>query len=271
MSRVLSVVALAAAFLGAALVADTAAAQTLRLGGTGGAMGMVRRIADAHAAAGLRIDIVPGLGSSGAINAVADGVIDLAVTSRPLKPKEAEKGLVAILFARTPMVWITSHPAPAGINSADIPGIFAAATPTWADGSPINIVLRLASDTDVAIVEGYVPGLAEAFAEARRRPEIPVAATDQDNAAVAEQLPGSFAHAGLSQVVTEHRNLRVVPIDGVEPTLENLESGDYPWGKPFYLVYAPGTEEAAGGLLEYLRSDQGRMLLRDAGSLPVTE
>ena len=269
--RSFSVVVLAAAFLGAPSLAETAAAQTLRLGGTGGGMGMAQRIADAYAATGIRIEVIPGLGSSGAISAVADGAIELAIASRPLKPKEVGQGLVAAFFARTPIVWVTSHPAPPAIASADIPGIFESMTPKWADGSPINIILRIASDTDVSIVEGYFPGLAEAFAVARRRPEIPVTATDQDNVAVAERLPGSFVHAGFSQIVTENSDLRVVPLDGVEPTPESLESGAYPYEKPFYLVYAPGTAEAAGRLLEFLRSAQGRTLLRDAGSLPVGE
>lgn len=271
MFRSVSVVLLAAALLGAPSLSDTAAAQTLRLGGTGGGMGMAQRIADAYAASGPRIEIIPGLGSSGAINAVADGVIELAIASRQLKPKEVERGLTAVFFARTPIVWVTSHPAPPALGSADIPGIFKAVAPKWADGSPIHIVLRVASETDVSVVEGYFPGLAEAFAAARQRPEIPVTATDQDNVAVAEQLPGSFVHAGLSQIVTENRDLRVVPLDGVEPTPENLESGAYPFEKPFYLVYAPGTADAAGRLLEFLRSEQGRTLLRDAGSLPVGE
>jgi phosphate transport system substrate-binding protein len=271
MSRLLSAAFFGAAVIAAPALADTTSVQALRLGGTGGGMGMAQRIAEAYAASGPRIEIVPGLGSSGAINAVADGVIELAVASRQLKPGEVARGLTAVYFARTPIVWVTSHPAPPSIGSADLPGIFAATAPKWADGSPINIILRLASDTDVAIVEGYFPGLGEAFAEARRRPEVPVTATDQDNVAVAEQLPGSFVHAGLSQIVVEDINLRIVPLDGVEPTLESLERGAYPYEKPFYLVYAPVAADAAGRLLGFLRSPQGQSLLRDAGSLPVAE
>lgn len=269
MSRMLSAVFFGAAVIAAPALADTVPVQALRLGGTGGGMGMAQRIAEAYA--GPRIEIVPGLGSSGAINAVADGVIELAIASRQLKPNEVEQGLSAVFFARTPMIWATSHPAPPGIASAEIPGIFESMTPKWADGSPVNIILRVASDTDVAIVEGYFPGLAEAFAAARRRPEVPVAATDQDNAAIAEQLPGSFVHAGLSQIVVEDIDLRIVPLDGVEPTLENLESGAYPYEKPFYLVYAPASADAAAGLLDFLHTPQGQALLRDAGSLPVRE
>jgi phosphate transport system substrate-binding protein len=269
MSRSFSAALLAV--LGVVAFAAPAAAQPLRLGGTGGGMGMVQRVADAYAETGTRIEVIPGLGSSGAINAVADGAIELAITSRRLKPAEEERGLKAVLFARTPVVWVTSHPAPPGIRSAEIPGIFAATSPKWPDGSPIRVILRTPSDTDVAIVEGYFPGLAEAFMEARRRPEIPVTATDQDNTAAAEQLAGSFVHSGLSQIVTEKSNLRVLSLDGVRPTLENFESGAYPYEKPFYMVYAADSAEAVARLLEFLRSEPGRTLLRDAGSLPVVE
>jgi phosphate transport system substrate-binding protein len=169
------------------------------------------------------------------------------------------------------MVFITSHPRPPRLASADIPGIFAAVDPLWPDGSPINIILRTASDTDVAIAEQSFTGLAEALEIARQRPEIPVTPTDQDNATAAEELPGSFVHSGLSQVVTEKRNLRMVALDGVEPTLENLESGAYPYEKPFYLVYGASTAVAAEGLLRLLRSEEGRAILRDSGCLPVAE
>ena len=262
-----------AAFVATPFLAESAAsAETFRLAGTGGGMGMAERVAAAYAVAtGATIEIIPGLGSSGSVKATGDGAIELAISSRPLKPAETALGLTAVLFARTPMVFVTSHPRPPGLASADIPGIFAASDPRWPDGSPINIILRTASDTDVAIAEQYFPGLAEALEVARQRPEVPVTPTDQDNATAAEELPGSFVHSGLSQMVTEKRNLRMVALDGVEPTLETLESGAYPYEKPFYLVYAAKTADAAEGLLRFLRSEEGRAVLRESGSLPVTE
>ena len=61
-------------------------AQTLRVGGTGAAAGMMKTLGEAFSAAtpGVRLDIVPSLGSSGGIAAVRDGALDLAVPSREL-------------------------------------------------------------------------------------------------------------------------------------------------------------------------------------------
>lgn len=77
--------------------------------------------------------------------------------------------------------------------------------------------------------------------------------------------------AGLSQILTEKRDLRFVPIDGVEPSLESLESGKYPYKKDFYIVHSTKTKAVAERLLEFLRSAKGSIILRETGNLPVIE
>jgi phosphate transport system substrate-binding protein len=131
--------------------------------------------------------------------------------------------------------------------------------------------LRSRLDGDTKILEERFAGMREGFAAARLRPDVPVAATDQDNAELAERLSGSFVQAGLSQMIAEKRNLRLVPIDGVEPTLANLESGKYPHEKLFYFVYQATKSAAVDRLLDFLRSAEGRKILREAGSLPIAE
>lgn len=248
------------------------AAETLRVSGTGGAMPMMQHIAAGYAAAtGNRIEVVSGLGSRGAVRAVADGKLDLAVSARPLDPEEAARGLTAIAFARTALVFITSHPKPNSLNSGDLTGIFRSTNSKWADGSPIHLILRTRFDGDSLILQETFAGMTEALETARQRKELPIAATDQDNAEMAERLPGSFVQAGLSQIKTEKRNLRFVPIDGVEPTLANLESGKYPYVKKFYLVFTASKKAAANSVLDFVRSDKGRAVLRETENLPVTE
>ena len=252
------------------LAGQASAADTLRLGGTGGAMPMAQHISTAYAAqGGPTIEIVPDLGSSGAIRAVADGVIDLAISSRALKAEESARGLKDTRFALTPLVLITSHPAPGSVKSSDLPQMFGTQTAKWPDGTPVRVILRPKSETDNAIFILQFPGMAEAIDAARLRPELRVAQTDQDTASTAEDLPGSLVQSGLSQIVTEKRDVRLVAIDGVEPTLENFESGAYPYEKRFYLVYAEKTATAAQGLLDFLQSDEGRKVLRETGSLTV--
>lgn len=267
-----SMVAFVASLMAGPLAGHDALAQSLRLAGTGGAMPMMQRVATAYAAAGgPQIEIISGIGSAGAIQAIADGAIDLAVSARELRAEEVALGLTEVPLARTPLVFVTSRTDPPSLSSADLAAIFSAVKPLWPDGTPASIILRNASYVDSQLVENGFPGMKEALAAARQRPEVPVAPTDEENVALAEQLPGSLVQAGLSQVITEKRNLRLVTLDGIEPTLANLENGTYPHEKRFYLVYAERTGAAARALLGFVLSEAGKGVLRGSGSLSVTK
>lgn len=266
----LPTLAFAALFALPLLAAPAASADILRLAGTGGAMPMAEHIAAAYlAVSGTKIEVIPGLGSKGAIQAAADGAIELAISARELTTKEAALGLTAVPIARTALVFVASRTRPTGLESTELTSIFSSPDPKWADGSPIQLILRTTQDGDTLILEGLIAGMHEAIETARLRPEIPVASTDQDSADLAEQLTGSFVQAGYSQIVTEKRNLRFIAIDGVEPTLENFETGKYPYEKVFYLVYAGPYEAAAKHLLEFLGSAKGQTILRETGNVPV--
>ena len=113
------------------------------------------------------------------------------------------------------------------------------------------------------------PGMAAAIEVARQRPDVPIAATDQDNANMAERIPGSLTSSTLSQVKMERRNLRFVAIDGVEPSLENLESGAYPFAKPIYFVLPAKKSPLAERFIAFLGSPAARGALRATGNLPI--
>jgi phosphate transport system substrate-binding protein len=254
------------------MAGNGAAAETLRFGGTGTAIGMLQQVGAAFAAAtGVKVEVVPSLGSTGAIRALTDGVIDVAVPARPLKADEFATGLRQVAVLCTAFVIATSHSSPNGLKGADLAGIFKAENPTWADGTPIRIILRPQSDTDTALLGQLFTGMGEALEAARRRPEMPTAATDQDNAAMAERTAGSLVGTTLSQLKTEHRNLHVVPLDGVEPTLANFESGAYRFAKKLYFIVRRDSAAEAQRFVDFLQSPQGVKALREAETLPGAE
>jgi phosphate transport system substrate-binding protein len=262
----------AAALLVLNLLAGTAAADTLRVGGTGGAIDMMRHVGMAFTTAGGdKVDIAMSLGSNGSLRALADGVLDIAVSARQLLPDELKHGFVVLPISRIALLFATSHRNPNSIASTDLAKVFAATRPAWADGSPLRVILRTRLDGDTMLMNELFPGMRDAIATARERPDLPVAATDQDNTKLAESLQGSFTVAGLSQLEMEKRDLRYVPIDGVVPSLANLESGAYRYGKPFYLVLPAKRSTVAQRFLDFVRTESGRTALRESGTLPVEE
>jgi phosphate transport system substrate-binding protein len=223
------------------------------------------------AAEGIRLDIALSLGSSGALRALADGSLDIAVAGRPLWPEENKSGLVVVPVARTALVFATSHRNPNDLRSADLAPIYASPRPTWADGSPLRIILRTRLDADTQILSDALPGMREALAAARERKDVPVAATDQDNTKLAATMPGALIFGGLSQFEMEKRDLRYVTIDGVTPSIATFESGAYRYEKTFYLVFPRERSAVAQRFLDFVRSAPGRAALRESSTLPVPE
>lgn len=254
------------------LAGNEAAAATLRVAGSGGILVAIQQLAPPFkAATGVELEVFPGLGTAGAMRALSDGVIDAVFAAREPYQNEAKVKLVSPAFTRTPMVFVTSHAKPNGLRSSDIPESFSAQNPKWDDGTPLRIILRTRVDADTVLVGWAIPGLAEAIEQARLRSDIPVAATDQDNVNIAQRLAGSLTIAGYGQIIAEKCDLRMVPIDGVAPSLETLSNGTYRLEKPFYLVFAADRSAGPEQLLQFLRSAEARKVLLALGYVPVAE
>jgi phosphate transport system substrate-binding protein len=246
-------------------------AERLRMGGAGSGLGLLHHLSEAYVAEhpDLRVEILPSLGTSGGISALAGGVLELAVGSRPLKPEEIDKGLREVAAARTPFVLATSRLEPESIDAAAVAAAFGAQQSAWPDGTPIRLVLRSESESDTRLLEEFFPGMPAALAAARLRPEIPIAATDQDTATAAEGMEGSLTGATLVLIVTEDRALRTIPIDGAEPTLANLESGRYPYAKTLHFIVSETASPAVEDFARFLTSAAADPIMRAAGILPA--
>lgn len=256
-----------AAFAGAAAPGH---AESLAIGGTGAAQGTIKLLADGYAKQrpDVAFELPRSLGSSGGIKAVVAGALDIATSGRPLRDAERQADLVEHAFASTAFVIVTSHKTfRENVTNADVVAIFSLERTTWPDGSMIRPVLRPESDADTDYLAQHFPGLALGLDAARKRLTVPIAKTDQDNLDAAESLPGSFAATSLAGVVSEGRKLAVLSLDGVEPTLANVESGAYKYVKTLYLVTRERKSQSAQDFLVFVASPEGGRILGTAGAL----
>lgn len=257
----------------AALPADRAsAADEIRAGGTGTSIGLLQEMGTKFTAdTGVKFAVVLGLGSSGSLRALNDGKIEVAVAARPLKPEETAAGLREVMVLRTAFVMATSKPSPVGLTSADIAKFYGASNATWPDGTPVRVILRPRTETDSDLLVQYFPGMGEALEAARRRAEVPVAPTDQDNVALAERVSGSLISTTATQLKTEGVPLHAMPLDGVAPTLANTENGTYRYTKKLHIVVRSPESPEVAMFVAFLRAPSGSRLLRDAEAIPETK
>lgn len=266
-SRFVSAVG-AVLLVGLPFAVGSAAPVTVKVGGTGSALGTMKILAEAFRAShpDVQIVVVPALGSSGSIKAVAAGALDIGLSARPLKQEEREQKLVEREIARTPLV-IASMRAHAGFKTGEVARIFDGTLKTWPDDSILRPILRPKTDAETTLLHAISPEIERALIAAHARPGMHVAITDQESADAIEQIPGAVGSSTLALILSEQRKLKALPINGVTPSVEALERGDYPWFKPLYFVTGSNLSGPARDFAAFVQSGPGAKILRGNGYL----
>lgn len=251
---------------------QVSAAETLKIGGTGTALGSMKLLAAAFEKAhpDITVTVLPSLGSTGGISAVAKGALDIGVISRTFKDEELSLGLQKIEYARTPLVPVTSAGMSiSGLSSGEVEKIFRGEMQEWPDGTRIRLVLRPASESDTLSIKNISPEMNEAVDAALKRQGMLIALTDQDSADMIEKIPGSFGFSTLTQIISEKRRMKVLAYNGVLPGIRSLSDGSYPFFKALHLVVRKGPPALVRKFIDFVRSDEGRKILEESGNVVV--
>jgi phosphate transport system substrate-binding protein len=249
-------------------VAHAAPALEIRTGGTGAASGPIRLLALEYAKLepNVTVTISPSLGTSGGLQALRAGALDLALAGRALKAEEVAQGLQGVELGRTPAVFgVQSGDKLSEISSAQLAGWLTADVPVAADGSRLRLVLRPDSDGDTNLVRSLGKGVSDAMTLAQNRKGMIVAATDSDTAELIERTPGALGLSTLGLIQTEGRKIKVLKLNGVEPTTANAASGAYPLSKAIHVVSKEPRSPHVKAFVEFLGSPAARTLLAKHG------
>ena len=242
------------------------------MSGTGSALGTLHLLADAYGKAnpGHRRRVLPSVGSSGAIGAVADGALDVAIAGRPLRPPEQARGLVATPYARTPFVLaVGPRTGVSGITAAELGRIYRGEQATWPSGERVRLILRPQTDIDDEILRAISPEMASAVEAAHRRQGMIVAVTNQECNEALARTPGAIGPTTLTQIITEDRSIVPLAWNGVTPTVANLASGAYPLVKILAAVVRAPPSPPVRRFLDFLGSPEARDVLERTGNQPL--
>lgn len=251
---------------------DARAKEILRVSGTGAGLGTMRRLGAAFQERnpGVRVEVLPSVGTSGAFKAVADGALDIGLGARPPLPAERALGLSVVPYARTPFV-LAAGPRSGigGLTEAEAVRIYSGEMERWPGGERVRLVLRPRGDADTLILRDISPAMAAAVDAAMARQGMLVAPTNQRCHEFLLRTPGAVGPSTLAQILTEQVALEPLPWNGVPPTLENLASGAYPLEKKLYLVVRASPRPPVRRFLAFLASPEARVLIEQTGNLAV--
>lgn len=257
----------------ATLAAPPAMAQpaTLRAGGTGMALASLRRVTERFAAErpGIRVEVLPSLGTSGAIRALLARAIDVGLLARPPSAEEAAQGLRALPYARTPIAVVTSG----GTDSTDITlqqlaAVLRGDVNTWPDGRRLRLVRREASDADWQLLASLSPEMGRSVAIAIRRPGLVTVGTDQENAEALQSVTGSLGLMSIGQLRAEGLRLRPLTLEGVEATTEAVAERRYALSRTLHAAWLGDATPPLADLLGFLGGAEARAILAGLGYGP---
>jgi len=207
---------------------------------------------------------VQGGGSSAGISAVQSGAAAIGMSSRELKPDET--GLTRFLMAKDAIALIVHPDNPVHeMTTEQARDIFSGRIRSWDEigGRPARI-------TCITREEGS--GTRSAFEEMVMGEDVQIAADAivQDSTGAARTIVAAdrnaIAYVSLGMVTPE---VTAVTLDGVKPTHETVEAGEYQICRPFLLLTKGPPSPAAKAYLDYVRLPECQEIVAEEGYIPV--
>lgn len=219
---------------------------------------------------GVRIEVPPSIGSTSGIRAAADGAVAIGLVSRQLKESEKSLGLQVVPYARTPLViGVNPSVAEKDITYGDIIDIYRGKKNRWQSGRNIVVLTREPGDSSIEVLARMVPGFAEVYAESQKANRWTTLMKDLEMNQSLAFTPEAIGFSDLGSLTVEEHRIKPLRVNGVAPTVKNLENGSYPLMKPLLLVFSrERIPAAAREFIAFVRSRDGARLLRANGYLP---
>lgn len=217
----------------------------------------------------------------GGNRALANGEIDFMIGVEPqafYKEMAAENGyeLESVPIGKEAFVFFTNAKNPVkSLTIEQIRGIYSGEITNWkqvgGENLEIQVFMRNGNSGSASALEKLMGDLPIVAPKTEflfdLMSGIVQAASDYENHRGA--IGFSFRYY-VTDIVNEN-SVRFIPIEGVEPTIETIASGEYPLVDQIYVSYRKGhmTEEMQR-LLNWILSEEGQLLIERSGYAPIS-
>jgi phosphate transport system substrate-binding protein len=223
---------------------------------------------------GVKINLTGG-GSQIGINALVDGICDIAMSSRDLKEEEKErlskkkaeaKGHIVALDGIVPIV----HPTNPVINLtiAQLKDIYTGKVTDWKDvGGKKGAIVVVSRDA--------TSGTHEAWSELvlNHEPVVGTASSQISSQTVLEKVattPDAIGYDGIGYVEGNSR-VKSVSVDGVRASADTVSDKSYKIARPIYLFTRGNPSAPAVEFVDFVLGPEGQAFVREAKFVPVPQ
>lgn len=214
-------------------------------------------------------------GSSVGVQGAIDGVYVIGGASRELKPTEVEAGAVATPIALDGIAVVANNSVLIDNLTIDqVSAIYTGEITNWSEvgGADKDIVVINRDEASGTRVAFWELTIKEVYGkETEFLKDAITVESNGDMVTKVGSTPDSIGFCGFGYIDKAiSGGAKTVLVDGVEATVDNVLSGDFPVSRKLNVVTMGAPEGFAAEFIEYLLSDEGQTIVDDEGfiSLP---
>ena len=216
--------------------------------------------------------IPPTIGTAGALRDVAAGTASIGRVGRRLSSAELSNGLTFHPLARDAVAFVAgANVSVRNISRTQAVELYTGKISNWRElggtPGPVRAIGREPSDASRQAI-------AQVIVEFRQLPfheDVKVVHLDPQMIDLLDRYPTSLGFMNLSALAAAKTRLIPLELDSVAPSADNVHTGRYPVVLEFGLVYKErALTEAGRAFLRFVDSPDGRRILRESGTVPLT-
>ncbi len=219
---------------------------------------------------GVNISIRGG-GSGVGIAALQNGNVEIANSSRPMKPEEISqaksKGLDPVAHAVAldgVAVVVHANNEVSKLSIGQIRDIYTGKIQNWSEIGgpelPIVVISRdVASGTFEVFNEKALDG-SKVISEAQ------LLASNNAVATTVASTPGGIGYLGLGYIQGQ---IKAVTVDGITPSAQTVRDGSYPLSRELYMYTNGQSEGGVSDFLSFILSAEGQKIVEEQGFIAL--
>jgi phosphate transport system substrate-binding protein len=250
---------------------DVTATEKIKIGGSASAIPLMKILADEYSKKNpeVEVEFLPETHSRGGVTSVYEGIADIGVLSRTLSPEEVLYKVRFLHLANDVLVFAV-HPSVKieNLTTEQIRHIYSGAITNWSQvggpNHPITVLDRPEHTSPKIVLRELLLGNKLVVTNKAVILERPW----QMNESL-KSLPFSIGYTSLADIISGDFNVNILKIDGVTPSLANVESLKYKYFRPFGFVLGSVPSRHTMRLVNFIYSEDGSRIMENNGYAPV--